>query len=66
MSETLWLGKVTPREWLKDGETISIPAAPARRESKLPVEVDLPPNRFGAGIEPGCARLSAFTEVCLP
>jgi hypothetical protein len=30
MSETLWLGKAVPREWLKDGKNISIAAAPTQ------------------------------------
>jgi hypothetical protein len=29
-SETLWLGKVMPREWLADGKKISVSAAPTR------------------------------------
>ena len=30
VSETLWLGKATPRAWLEDGKTISIAEAPTR------------------------------------
>ena len=30
LSDTVWLGKAMPREWLKDGNTISIEAAPTR------------------------------------
>jgi len=30
VSETLWLGKATPRAWLEDGKTISVTEAPTR------------------------------------
>jgi hypothetical protein len=30
MSETLWLGKATPRKWLEDSKKISVSRAPTR------------------------------------
>jgi hypothetical protein len=55
-SETLWLGKAIPREWLADGKTVAVSGAPTRwgrvgysitsylGESKVVVEIDLPPG----------------------
>jgi len=55
-SETLWLGKAIPREWLADGKTVAVSGAPTRwgrvsysitshlHEDKVVVEIDLPPG----------------------
>jgi hypothetical protein len=58
-SETLWLGKVMPREWLADGKRISVSAAPTRwghvsfsisshvDSSSVVVDLDLPSREPG-------------------
>jgi len=60
MSETMWLGKAAPREWLKNGKNISISAAPTRwgkvgfsvtsslSQGKIAATVELPSKPFDA------------------
>jgi hypothetical protein len=60
MSETMWLGKAMPRNWLEDGKTSSVSSAPTRwgkvgfsivshlREGQIAAIVDLPVNGFTA------------------
>jgi hypothetical protein len=58
MSDTMWIGKAMPRDWLEDGKTISAESVPTRwgrvgfsigsnlKEGKIAVEVNLPSNHF--------------------
>ena len=60
MSDTLWIGKTMPRDWLEDGKSISAEAVPTRwgrvgfsiqsglKEGKLVTTVHLPSNHFAA------------------
>ncbi|MET0717974.1 MAG: hypothetical protein ABWY34_06160, partial [Pseudoxanthomonas sp.] len=62
-SETLWLGKGLPREWLRDGETVAVAAAPTRwgrvgyriesqlASGKVAATIDLPSTGLGADIK---------------
>jgi len=61
-SETLWLARATPREWLADGQTISARRVPTRwgtigftvesqlSAGRIAVVVELPTRPFGATI----------------
>ena len=63
MSETLWLGKATPRKWLEDGKTISVRDAPTRwgkvgfsvvshlSQRNIAATIDLPADHFGAALK---------------
>jgi hypothetical protein len=65
-SETLWLGKGLPRDWLEDGKTTSVSGAPTRwgkvgftvashlHNDSIAVKLALPPGRLF-----GCVRLRA-------
>jgi hypothetical protein len=60
MSDTLWLGKATPRSWYEDGKSISVSAAPTRwgrvgystvshlKQNYIEATVTLPRTRFAA------------------
>jgi hypothetical protein len=60
MSDTIWLGKAMPRDWLEDGKSISVESVPTKwgrvgfsimsrlKEGKIVATVYLPSNRFGA------------------
>ena len=59
-SETLWLGKGLPRDWLQDGKTTSVSGAPTRwgkvgftvvshlQNDSIAVKLALPPTHFAA------------------
>ena len=63
MSETLWIGKAMPREWLEDGKAISAENVPTKwgrvgfsvtshlKEGKIVATLSLPPDQFAAGIK---------------
>jgi hypothetical protein len=76
-SETLWLGKAVPRQWLEDGKTIKISEAPTRwgrvgfslkshlKEGTIAANVELP-SAFSAQTNlrlraPGNAKLKSVT-----
>jgi hypothetical protein len=76
-SETLWLGKAVPRQWLEDGKTIRVSDAPTRwgrvgfsvishlKDNKVNAEVRLP-GSFAAKTQlrlraPGEAKLKSVT-----
>ena len=76
-SETLWLGKGAPREWLQNGKSISVTHAPTRwgridysirskiDSGQITAEINLPPH-FAATTKlrlraPGTAQLRSVT-----
>lgn len=62
-SETLWLAKATPREWLADGNEISAAAVPTRwgrigfmisshiASRRIEAKIDLPSESFAAAVK---------------
>ena len=63
MSETLWLGKSTPRNWLEAGKKVSVADAPTRwgrvgfsvvshlSRRAVSATIDLPNDPFGAALK---------------
>ena len=63
MSDTLWLGKSMPRDWLEDGKTLSVESVPTRwgrvgfameshlKENKIVATVNLPSDHFAAAVK---------------